>query len=541
MAKIIGGTTTTPMRIPDWNQTNPNKADYIKNKPFEKVDTELDVNSTNPLQNKVVAEAIAELEQDIAVLERSSPTQIVKTYEGKVEDDRRDWIVARFGSPILAGDEVTVSATYTGENATTFDYRAYDAHGQIYVIETEIPFGEDYTFIADRDYAESSFGVGLSAAETGKVLDCKVYVPGELMRDVAHLERVTEKLDEDVSSLSTIVTDIEENNINLYSKPLSALTVGRVYWGEFEPNITTIKCTDYIAVKPGKKYIVYGGHLSEAYLPAFDDNKRYLGPVSCSKTITSWPYDGDCNYVEFTADADTHYIRTNFFADTDPSGKGFYMFCTDDLTAFGATKVLVMGDSISTDYYGNYKKWVTNLVDDLYFTKVNTENDSIHATGFVATYEGNDDFVTRLKAKTNNDEYGAVIVFGGVNDYLKSVSFDTFKTAVNEYFEYLVTNFAGARLCVLLPLMTANGKSTNAAGKTLHDYVDYINSVCDNYCLPRLNLTDQSGFAPFINAFKAKWTLVPAGYTEPDGVHPTEEYERNYLTPMVKDFLDGLL
>lgn len=33
MAKIIGGTTSTPMRIPDWNQTNPNRSDCIKNKP----------------------------------------------------------------------------------------------------------------------------------------------------------------------------------------------------------------------------------------------------------------------------------------------------------------------------------------------------------------------------------------------------------------------------------------------------------------------------------------------------------------------------
>ena len=33
MPKIIGNTTTTPMAIPDWNQTDETKADYIKNKP----------------------------------------------------------------------------------------------------------------------------------------------------------------------------------------------------------------------------------------------------------------------------------------------------------------------------------------------------------------------------------------------------------------------------------------------------------------------------------------------------------------------------
>ena len=33
MAKIIGNTTTTPMAIPDWNQTDETKVNFIKNKP----------------------------------------------------------------------------------------------------------------------------------------------------------------------------------------------------------------------------------------------------------------------------------------------------------------------------------------------------------------------------------------------------------------------------------------------------------------------------------------------------------------------------
>lgn len=33
MPKIIGNPTVTPMAVPDWNQNNPLKADYIKNKP----------------------------------------------------------------------------------------------------------------------------------------------------------------------------------------------------------------------------------------------------------------------------------------------------------------------------------------------------------------------------------------------------------------------------------------------------------------------------------------------------------------------------
>ena len=42
MAKIIGNTTTTPMPVADWNQTDEKKADYIKNKPdFDGLETEV--------------------------------------------------------------------------------------------------------------------------------------------------------------------------------------------------------------------------------------------------------------------------------------------------------------------------------------------------------------------------------------------------------------------------------------------------------------------------------------------------------------------
>ena len=59
MAKIIGNTTATPNPRPDWLQDDPKKADYIKNKPdvitLEDVDSEIDFDSTNPIQNSAVA------------------------------------------------------------------------------------------------------------------------------------------------------------------------------------------------------------------------------------------------------------------------------------------------------------------------------------------------------------------------------------------------------------------------------------------------------------------------------------------------------
>ena len=57
MSKIIGATVSTTTPQSDWEQNDPNKADYIKNKPV--VEQEYDENSTNAQSGKAVAEAIA--------------------------------------------------------------------------------------------------------------------------------------------------------------------------------------------------------------------------------------------------------------------------------------------------------------------------------------------------------------------------------------------------------------------------------------------------------------------------------------------------
>lgn len=62
MSKIVGGVVATPPPKPDWKENNHSKGGYIKNKPFEGVDTALDINSTNPVQNKVVAGAIGDID-----------------------------------------------------------------------------------------------------------------------------------------------------------------------------------------------------------------------------------------------------------------------------------------------------------------------------------------------------------------------------------------------------------------------------------------------------------------------------------------------
>ena len=208
-------------------------------------------------------------------------------------------------------------------------------------------------------------------------------------------------------------------------------------------------------------------------------------------------------------------------------------------------KVLIIGDSISTDAYGNYKKWVTNLIENGFFDSDKVTNSSYHATGFVATYsEGgsvvSDTFKNRLQAISGKSSYDLVITFGGINDYIQGIDFDTFKSAVDSYFEYLVKNFVQARIVVITPLRTYNVYK-NTAGHFQTEYSDYIKTVAKSYCLPVLNLTEDSGYYPFVDEFKQMWTLTPSGFTNPDGVHPTAEYSAKYLAPMIAEYLVNTL
>lgn len=213
------------------------------------------------------------------------------------------------------------------------------------------------------------------------------------------------------------------------------------------------------------------------------------------------------------------------------------------------SKVLVVGDSISADAYGNYAKWVTVLKNQKFLPN-DTTNSSQHATGFVARYNNQaNDFISRLKGIQNPSQYDLVVVFGGINDYIQNIPLGeatgtdytvSFKPAVNEFFNYLINNFTQARLCVLTPLRNYQNW-VNSVGVKQEVYSEYIKTVAKKYCLPVLNLTEDSGFCPYISSFSDMWTLIPEGYSVGDGTHPNEEYERRFLAPMIKHFLQGLM
>ena len=206
-------------------------------------------------------------------------------------------------------------------------------------------------------------------------------------------------------------------------------------------------------------------------------------------------------------------------------------------------KVLIVGDSISTYNYKNYKKW-NDILKDKSFFGADYVNSSQHATGFVANTTGNSTCTARLKAVSNPSSFDFVIIFCGVNDFIQSIPWGEtggdasteFIPAVDDFFDYLVKNFINARIVILSPLRTYN-RYPNQVGKYLDDYAEAIRNKAKYYSLPVLNLTEESGFCPYVTEFKDAWTLVPSGYEVHDGVHPSLEYGRDFLAPMIAKFL----
>ena len=124
MAKIIGNTTTTPMAIPDWNQKDEMKADYIKNKPALPDDiadltatiTELNYmkGTTDSVQDQLDAKTQVQIINDDA-LEILSILKIHQISQEQYEQKRVDGTLEDNAVYLTPDEEVDLSEYATVE------------------------------------------------------------------------------------------------------------------------------------------------------------------------------------------------------------------------------------------------------------------------------------------------------------------------------------------------------------------------------------------------------------------------------------------
>ncbi len=402
---------------------------------------------------------------------------------------------------------------------------------------------------------------------------------------VEYTNEVTKKyVDEQIDDLSGNFIEVSElvevnRKLNLkFDTPTinlldyeSRLIDKSIYSGDGEErDNTSWDASPFILLEPNTSYYAYGMYI-ESFYCFYDLNKKKVSE-GYTFTKTTSNYNGIItigdNPLYFRCSIGKNNAEAYISKYTDsyvPYGQVDFSFLskknTDDIEELKSLnrgyynkKVLVMGDSISVDYYGNYPKWVTVLINEGYFPK-DTTNSSIHATGFVAKYtedpNADNDFLTRIEAIQNKDEFDLVVIFGGINDFIQSIPMGEsggdetvyFKPAVDYFFDYLINNFTQARIVVLSPLRTHNPYPNKVSVKQ-EEYADYIREVAKSYCLPILNLTEESGFCPFIDSFSNRWTYTGWGGEENivgDGVHPNAEYEEKFLAPMIRNFLNSLI
>ena len=365
-------------------------------------------------------------------------------------------------------------------------------------------------------------------------------------------------IENSLSSLKTVNYHPDESNLH-YG--------GFIQRSDGKPiSSTNYLYTDYIDIRDyvGEIYIksvIYG----YTALCFYDKDWKPVEIIS-GLNIADYGYTEELDFVErrFQIPESAMYVRLSGYIPKYTSNNDFSVSGQIDITVQSikpsnvGKKILIIGDSISTDAtseecnpdytsYGNYQKWVADLVDARFFP-TNIVNSSKHATGYVARYNNMpNDFITRIEAIDNPSSYDMVIVFGGINDFIQNIPLGTseddkstyFVPAVDYFYNYLIEHFTQARIAVMLPMRIS--QVTNSINKSVDDYSGYIEEVAKRYCLPVLDLTNDSGFCPYIDTFKNMWTLLPQGYQTHDGVHPNAEYCQKYLAPMIKHFIEGLI
>ena len=429
-------------------------------------------------------------------------------------------------------------ASINSDNIT--EYNGVSGRAQLQEIQFALP--ENVTYIRACAFIQYKEGGEIFVTGTRNI------TPVNLL---AELKKSTNEIQDCIGSMDFL---------NLFNKNTCEIGKAIVSGENTVVSNSDLMVTDYIALKANTIYYANNVLLGGNYA-FYDRSKNYLSsPDVTISTSSSYNNRKGC----IITGSQEVYLRLTTYCSADRSyvsefcdhyveyGKKITMeekIALSSKARLNGNLPLVLGDSISTDSYGNYKKWVTMLMEDG-FLPPTTNNSSHHATGFVATYNGDTTlrFYDRMAAIENKGSYDFVVVFGGINDYIQGIPMggesDTadpetyFKPAVDRFFRYLVEQFPNARICVLLPLRTYNIYK-NTVGHYQQEYSSYIGEVAKSYCLPILNLTEESGFCPFLDSFKEKWTLVPEGYG-PDGVHPTEEYSRRFLAPMIREFLKKL-
>lgn len=144
MSKIIGNTVGIPNPISDWNQTNPNKADYIKNKPqinlsdYQKKLSEKQLADINDINN--VKQRVERLEADVSIATNTagSAYELANSAYEKAEGKQDKAIISYEQPDTITGYFFNVADSYNK------DIRLDEAPLGVYIFFPDDAYADDY-------------------------------------------------------------------------------------------------------------------------------------------------------------------------------------------------------------------------------------------------------------------------------------------------------------------------------------------------------------------------------------------------------------
>lgn len=194
-------------------------------------------------------------------------------------------------------------------------------------------------------------------------------------------------------------------------------------------------------------------------------------------------------------------------------------------------KITIMGDSITYGYDGTDASLVAKpypwIIQDLLGVPVynyGISGSTISGGGASTSIPGNAPMNIRYADMVYADY---ILVLGGVNDYIITstplgtkgdTTNQTFYGALKILIEGLIKKYPTGKIGFMTPLRKANDTAANGAGLTLKQYRDAIIDMCEDYCIPVLDLYTKGGCHPNIEAWK--------NANLPDGLHPNQAYYR---------------
>ena len=216
-------------------------------------------------------------------------------------------------------------------------------------------------------------------------------------------------------------------------------------------------------------------------------------------------------------------------------------------------KIACLGDSITEgvnaggwQWHRYIDRWCKNNGIETTVVNLGIGGTSVCTSSYVT--EQLQPFVNRLDTIPTDSD--VIVIFGGTNDWgnnatlgtIDDTGTSTFYGAYKHILEWLAINRPNAKVMTMTPLkryyrgggsVWVNAQTTpNNKGNLLQDYVRAVKEVSDLYAVPCVDLHNDSGLNPVLEAVRTKFIG--------DGLHPTAEGNKK-MYPVILDKMRPLL